>query len=154
MVPFSGIVNPCPPPFPNGRAQAVRGPAAAVALSPCGGRGLRREVLSWGLGCRSCSRPERLPWGCWRSAEFIPGCLRPWHPPRAAGCSGRRMPRLVPMCHSRWCWRCVQRDALASPVAGKGVPQRARSAEGRSTELVCSVLNKVKRLARSVFRVW
>ncbi|KAI1234537.1 hypothetical protein IHE44_0003592 [Lamprotornis superbus] len=48
--------------------------------------------------------------------------------------------------------RCVQRDALASPVAGKGVSQRARSAlaEGRSTEEVCSVLNKRSELLQQM----
>lgn len=45
----------------------------------------------------------------------------------------------------------MQRDALASPVAGKGVSQRARSApaEGRSTEQVCSVLNKSTKLGQT-----
>lgn len=92
-----------PPPPSNGRAQAVRGPAAAVVL-------LRPRVLRW-----CSSRPGGPPWGCWRSGDcrrrFIPGCLRPWHPPRAATsgavaprCSGRRMLRLGPFCHSRWCW--------------------------------------------------
>lgn len=89
MVPFNEIVNPSLPPlFPNGRAQAVRGPAAAAAFPRCSGRGLRRGSReSWSgdtvLAPRGFSEAVQirgLP------AEVHPGLPQALASPQGSGC--------------------------------------------------------------------